>query len=81
MSRQAPIDPDSLVEVFSNIDYTLVCIARDQLDGCKIASFIFDQFTANAPFSQLRMAVPNRLMVQQRDAAEAREILKELGFL
>lgn len=69
--------PDRLEAVFADSDLVRLGIARDLLAAAGLDAFIFD-----ASFSQLYgTAVPARLMVYADCAAEARDRLRELGFI
>lgn len=78
MSRQNP-DPDELVEVFENIDPSLLWIARDELASVGIESFILGEITPRM-IVITRMAMPARLMVYADKADEAHRCLRDLGF-
>ncbi|MGH7812867.1 MAG: DUF2007 domain-containing protein [Candidatus Binataceae bacterium] len=80
MSSTETFDPSKLVEVFANIDGTLVSMARDQLTGSGIEGFIFDEYTSSIGGIGRRALIPMRLMVQAQDAERARECLTDLGF-
>lgn len=68
---------DRLEAIFADSDLVRLGIARDLLENAGLDAFIFD-----ATFSQLYgTAVPARLMVYADCAAEARDRLRELGFL
>ena len=72
-------DPDKLVEVFENIDASLLWIARDELASVGIESFIFGEITPRM-IVVTRLAMPARLMVHADRADEARQCLHDLGF-
>lgn len=65
--------------VFTNIDPVIVRMARDLLEAGGIEAFIFDDQAARMLGSTV--AVKARLMVHADSADEARERLKELGFI
>jgi len=80
MRSPGTFDPTKLVAVFENVDGTLVSMARDQLAGGGIESFIFDEYTSSIGGIGRRSIIPIRLMVYAQDAARARECLKDLDF-
>ena len=73
-------DPDKLVEVFGAFDLTLVSMARDALESVEIDSFIFDEHASHMGYGGGRY-LPARLMVYADKAEEARQCLRDLGFL
>ena len=73
-------NPNELVEVFDNIDTSLVLIARDALASVKIESFVFDVTTSGVLRTLSPLLTPARLMVYADKAGEARECLRELGI-
>jgi hypothetical protein len=73
-------NPNELVEVFDNIDTSLVLIARDALASVKIESFVFDATTSGVLRTVSPLLSPARLMVYADKADEARECLRELGI-
>jgi putative signal transducing protein len=73
-------DPDKLVEVFGAFDLTLVSMARDALESVEIESFTFDEHASHMGYGGGRY-VPARLMVYADKADDARQCLRDLGFL
>jgi hypothetical protein len=71
-----PSEP--LEEVFSSLEPTEVNMARDFLESGGIETFIFDG--AGSRMLGNTVAVMARLMVHERDAADARRLLKDMGF-
>ena len=72
-------DPAELVEVFASMDSIQVKMALDFLTEGGIEGFVFDDESARMLGSTA--AVPTRLMVHADRATEARERLKDLGFV
>ncbi len=68
-----------LVKIFASPDSLQVSIARDFLTGAGIETFVFDDGSSRMLGSTA--AVPTRLMVHADRADEARERLRELGFI
>jgi hypothetical protein len=73
-------DPDKLIEVYSNFDATVVSIARDALESVQIESFIFDENASRIGYGGGHY-IPTRLMVYADKLDEARQCLRELGFV
>ncbi|HTY56742.1 MAG TPA: DUF2007 domain-containing protein [Candidatus Binataceae bacterium] len=71
-------DESELEQVLASIDPVQVRMANDLLQQGGIEGFIFDDESSRMLGSTA--AVPARLMVHADRAAEAREILKQLGF-
>jgi Putative prokaryotic signal transducing protein len=72
-------NPARLEQVFTSIDALQVRIARDFLERGGIETFIFDGESSRMLGSTA--AVEARLMVHADRADEARERLRELGFI
>lgn len=72
---------DELVEVYTDGDLVSLQIARDRLQSVGIEAFIFGAETARILGLYGGAAIPARLMVYADRAAEARDRLRELGFV
>jgi len=72
------VDESELEQVLASIDPIQVKMASDLLEQGGIEAFIFDDESSRMLGSTA--AVPARLMVHADRAAEAREVLKQLGF-
>jgi hypothetical protein len=72
-------EDSGLALVFTNIDPVVVRMARDLLAAGGIETFIFDDQAAQ--ILGTTVAIEARLMVPAGAAEEARERLKELGFI
>ncbi|HEY6420523.1 MAG TPA: DUF2007 domain-containing protein [Candidatus Binataceae bacterium] len=75
---QGDLPSEPLEEVFSSLEPTEVNMARDFLETGGIETFIFDG--AGSRMLGTTVAVMARLMVHEKDADEARLLLKDMGF-
>ena len=76
---QSDGEKPALELVFQSIDPMQVRMAQDLLQGGGIEAFVFDDESSRMLGSTA--AVETRLMVHADCAEEARERLKELGFI
>ena len=70
---------DDLVELFENIDVSLIWIARDQLASIGVEGFIFGENLTRIT-SRFASLFPVRLMVHTDEVDKARQCLRDLGF-
>jgi hypothetical protein len=72
-------NPDELVEVFENVDVSLVWIARDELASIGVEGFIFGENLSHTT-SRVASLFRVRLMVDTDEVDKARQCPRDLGF-